>query len=148
MTTVLYVKSKIKERKAAATRSPHSPAPISCSYFNWKMLVLELAVLGVVGFRCHVACQFVQFIECVASNNRLARPRNNPQLPRQFVGGETVLQDELEGPLQRCVDPIDGERLGIEGAPPDEYVFRVGQRFQAVRIAADAARIERFCLRQ
>src|ERR1035438_1419303 len=38
MMTVLSVNSETKERKSAATRPPHSPAPISCSSFNWKML--------------------------------------------------------------------------------------------------------------
>jgi hypothetical protein len=46
ITPVLSLKTKNQERKSAATRPPHSPIrspygrtePISCSFFDWKML--------------------------------------------------------------------------------------------------------------
>jgi hypothetical protein len=47
--TVLPVNSKTKERKLAAARPPHSPTPISCSSFNWKMLLNQFINVAVAG---------------------------------------------------------------------------------------------------
>jgi hypothetical protein len=104
---ICYVKSKTRERKAAATRPPHSSAPISCSSFK-----LENAPWSSVSDYTNSQLRRTRGIAedplapliAAASLSRVTAMGTLPSIPRRYgpTGRESIRENRMW-----CISGID-----------------------------------------